>query len=116
MCSLYIIIGLSIGRTYGTLLKRFYDERENLLSNFCNLFKSNGWGEVSLIKVDYETGYGLINVSSFPFKSTLSENLIRGIVAGFLEKMYDRKFTVKKLESVAEVKDVRKLVLEVNCK
>jgi DNA-binding Lrp family transcriptional regulator len=33
-------IGLSIGRTYGTLLKRFSDEREILLSNFCNLFKS----------------------------------------------------------------------------
>ena len=109
-------IGLSIGRTYGTLLKRFSDEREILLSNFCNLFKSNGWGEISLIKVDYETGYGLINVSRFPFKSTLSENLIRGIIAGFLEKMYERKFTVKKLESEAEVKDIRKLVLEVGCK
>lgn len=107
-------IGLSIGRTYGMLLKRLSDERESLLSNFCSIFKSSGWGEVSLVKVDYETGYGVISVSRTPFKSALSENLVRGIIAGYLEKVYDRKFTVKKME--AELKGAEKLVLEVSSK
>ncbi|MCX8188509.1 MAG: winged helix-turn-helix transcriptional regulator [Nitrososphaeria archaeon] len=104
-------IGLSIGRTYGELLKRFSDEKENLISSFCNLFRSNGWGEISLSKMDYEKGYGLLTVSSVPFKNNLSENLIRGIIAGFLEKVYDKKFNVRRSESL--VKDYGKFIIEV---
>ncbi|MEM3826799.1 MAG: AsnC family transcriptional regulator [Nitrososphaeria archaeon] len=104
-------LGLSIGRTYGEILKKFSDDKENLISSFCSLFKSSGWGEISLSKMDYEKGYGILSVSKIPFKNNLSENLIRGIIAGYIEKVYDKKFSVKRYENF--VKEAGKFVIEV---
>lgn len=104
-------LGLSIGRTYGEILKKFSDDKENLISNFCSLFKSSGWGEISLSKMDYERGYSILTVSKTPFKSNLSENLIKGIIVGYLEKIYDKKFSVKRSEG--SVKLAEKYVFEV---
>ncbi|MEM1985765.1 MAG: Lrp/AsnC family transcriptional regulator [Nitrososphaeria archaeon] len=104
-------LGLSIGRTYGEILKKFSDDKENLISSFSSLFKSSGWGEISLSKMDYEKGYGILSVSKIPFKNNLSENLIRGIIAGYIEKVYDKKFSVKRYENF--VKEAGKFVIEV---
>lgn len=103
-------IGLSIGRTYGDILKRFSDEREGLISSFCNIFKSSGWGEISFSKIDYEVGYGVATVSRTPFKNNLSENLIKGIIAGYFERIYNKKFNVKRSENV--IMGVRTFMIE----
>lgn len=92
-------IGLAIGRCYGEQIKRISVDRHEQSLNLGYIFQAKGWGKLSYDELDFERGYGKITVSKIPFKQKITNHIIRGIICGCLEKICNKKVSVKKIES-----------------
>lgn len=92
-------LGLSIGKELGRKLISSELDRENRCLTLSRIIQAKGWGRISYEHVDFEAGEGRILLTDSPFISNPqvsrpSCDEIRGILAGFLESVFDRKTRV----------------------
>ncbi len=92
-------VGLSIGKELARKLISSELDRENGCLTLSRIVQAEGWGRISYEHIDFEAGKGKILLTDSPFASNPqvsrpSCDEVRGILAGFLEGIFDRKTRV----------------------
>lgn len=92
-------IGLTIGKELAGRMISSELGRENQCLTLSRTIQSRGWGIINYEHIDFEAGKGKILLTDSPFVNNPRVNRpscdeIRGILAGFLEGVFDRKTSV----------------------
>ena len=90
-------VGIGIGRYFGEKIKKSELEKEGQCFLFTRIFENRGWGKLSFETIDFQQAKGKVLLVDSPFKK-LCKGIecyeIRGIIAGFLESIYDKQINV----------------------
>lgn len=98
-------IGYSIGKDLGEKIIARGLEKSGQCLAFAQTVQEKGWGRVDFENIDFREGKGKVVLLHSPFKKSADKSMcyeVKGIIAGFFESVYNKKF------KVTEEKCVRK--------